>query len=58
MRATSRSSRRLMTRFTARSVLAVLATVATLASTLVAASPADAANRVTPGSFTGHGFDQ
>jgi peptidoglycan hydrolase-like protein with peptidoglycan-binding domain len=58
MRATSRSSRRLMTRFTARSVLAVLATVATLASTLVVASPADAANRVTPGSFTGHGFDQ
>src|SRR6478672_4948936 len=58
MRATSRSSRRLMTRFTARSVLAVLATVATLASTLVVASPATAANRVTPGSFTGHGFDQ
>src|SRR6476620_1940687 len=58
MRATSRSSRRLMTRFTARSVLAVLATVAALASTLVAASPADAANRVTPGDFTGYGFDQ
>ena len=46
MRATSLSSRRLMTRFKARSVLAVLATVATLASTLVVASPADAANRV------------
>ena len=58
MRATSRSSRRLMTRLTARPVLAVLATVATLASTLVVASPADAANRVTPGSFTGYGFDQ
>src|SRR6476659_8837737 len=54
MRATSRSSRRLMT----RSVLAVLATVASLAATLVVAAPADAGNRVTPGSFTGHGFDQ
>jgi hypothetical protein len=41
-----------------RSVLAVLATVATLASALVVAAPADAANRVTPGSFTGYGFDQ
>jgi hypothetical protein len=54
MRATSRSSRRLMT----RSVLAVLATVASLAATLVVAAPADAGNRVTPGSFTGYGFDQ
>ena len=54
MRATSRSPRRLMT----RSVLAVLATVASLAATLAVASPADAGNRVTPGSFTGYGFDQ
>jgi len=54
MRATSRSSRRLMT----RSVLAVLATVASLAAILVVAAPADAGNRVTPGSFTGYGFDQ
>ena len=58
MRATSRSSRRLVTGVSVRSALAVLATVATLASTLVVASPADAANRVTPGSFTGYGFDQ
>jgi hypothetical protein len=58
MRATSRSSRRLMTGSTVRSGLAVLATVATLASTLVVASPAEAANRATPGSFTGYGFDQ
>jgi len=41
-----------------RSVLAVLATLASLAATLVVAAPADAGNRVTPGSFTGYGFDQ
>src|SRR4051794_9766559 len=58
MRATSRSSRRLVTGSSVRSALAVLATAATLASTLVVASPSDAANRVTPGNFTGYGFDQ
>lgn len=36
----------------------VLTTVATLAASLLAATPADAANRATPGSFTGYGFDQ
>ncbi|HET6627813.1 MAG TPA: glycoside hydrolase domain-containing protein [Nocardioidaceae bacterium] len=36
----------------------VLTAVLTLAASLLAATPAQAANRVTPGSFTGYGFDQ
>jgi hypothetical protein len=40
-------------------VLASLLTLATaLAGVVVASSPAQAANRVTPGNFTGYGFDQ
>jgi len=54
MRATPRSPRRLT-----RSALALLTVVATVLAGLVATtSPAGAGNRVTPGSFTGYGFDQ
>jgi hypothetical protein len=38
--------------------LATLAVAATLAATLTNGAPAYARNPVTPGSFTGHGFDQ
>lgn len=41
-----------------RRATVVLTTVATLAASLLAATPAEARNRVTPGSFTGYGFDQ
>ena len=37
---------------------AALATAATVLATLATAAPAPAANPVTPGNFTGHGFDQ
>jgi len=40
-----------------RSATVVLTAVATLAASLLAATPAEAV-RVTPGSFTGYGFDQ
>ena len=36
----------------------VATTVLTLAASLLATTPAQAVNRVTPGSFTGYGFDQ
>jgi hypothetical protein len=36
----------------------VVAAVLALAGSLMATSPAEAANRVTPGNFTGYGFDQ
>lgn len=41
-----------------RSTAAVLTILATTASGVALAAPAAAANRVTPGNFTGYGFDQ
>ena len=41
-----------------RTLAAAVATAATVVATLVTATPAEAANPVTPGNFTGHGFDQ
>ncbi len=58
MRPTSRSPRRRILTSLARTATVALTGLATLAAGLVLASPAAAANRVTPGSFTGHGFDQ
>ena len=58
MRPTSRSPRRRIIRSLARTATVALTGLATLAAGLVLASPASAANRVTPGSFTGYGFDQ
>ncbi len=54
----SRSPRRPISRTLARTATAALTGLATLAAGLVLAAPADAGNRVTPGSFTGYGFDQ
>ena len=58
MRPTSRSSRRRILASLARTATVALTGLATLAAGLVLASPAAAGNRVTPGSFTGNGFDQ
>ena len=58
MRPTSRSTRRRILSSLARTATVALTGLATLAAGLVLASPASAANRVTPGSFTGYGFDQ
>ncbi|MEO5709606.1 MAG: glycoside hydrolase domain-containing protein [Nocardioidaceae bacterium] len=55
---TSRSPRRRILVSLARSATVAVAGLATLAAGLVLAAPASAGNRVTPGSFTGHGFDQ
>ena len=41
-----------------RVLTAALAATATVVATLASAVPASAANPVTPGNFTGHGFDQ
>ena len=41
-----------------RALTAALAAAATVVATLASAAPASAANPVTPGNFTGHGFDQ
>ena len=58
MRPTSRSPRRRILTSLARTATVALTGLATLAAGLVLASPASAGNRVTPGSFTGYGFDQ
>ena len=58
MRPTPRFPRRRIARSLARTATVALTGLATLAAGLVLASPASAANRVTPGSFTGYGFDQ
>lgn len=42
----------------AATATAVLTAAATLAASVLAATPAEAANRVTPRNFTGYGFDQ
>ncbi|HET8970643.1 MAG TPA: glycoside hydrolase domain-containing protein, partial [Candidatus Nanopelagicales bacterium] len=41
-----------------RTLAALVAAAATVVAILIAAPPAVAANPVTPGNFTGHGFDQ
>ncbi|WP_432477701.1 glycoside hydrolase domain-containing protein [Nocardioides sp. GXQ0305] len=41
-----------------RTLAAAVVAAATVAATLSTAVPAEAANPVTPGNFTGHGFDQ
>src|SRR6476469_9214048 len=58
MRPTSRSPRRRILTTLVRTTTVALTGLATLAAGLVLSSPATAANRVTPGSFTGYGFDQ
>ncbi|MEP7089546.1 MAG: hypothetical protein ABI776_05495, partial [Nocardioidaceae bacterium] len=50
---TTRPHRRLL-----RSCATALAALATVSSGVALASPATAGNVVTPGSFTGYGFDQ
>jgi len=45
-------------RKSARSAVVVLTALAAATAGLSAAAPAQAANRVTPGNFTGYGFDQ
>jgi hypothetical protein len=58
MRPTSRFPRRRILTSLARTAVVALTGLATVTAGLVLASPASAANRVTPGSFTGYGFDQ
>ena len=41
-----------------RTLAAAVAAAATVAATLTTTAPAEAANPVTPGNFSGHGFDQ
>jgi RNA-binding protein YhbY len=58
MRSTSRTSRRLIRRPLARLTAALAGLALVVPLTALTASPAAADNVVTPGSFTGYGFDQ